>query len=63
MIPMGDGSKNPIYSLSPHESTKALGVVDCPAGGSVKQLKIIKTKVGERINRMKMGISQQSGHG
>ena len=55
MIPMDDGSKEPICSLSPHESRKSLGVTDCPAGGSTEQLKIIKTKVGEWINRMKNG--------
>ena len=52
MIPMDDGTEKPIYSLSPHESRKALRVTDCPAGGSAEQLKTIKAKVGEWINRM-----------
>ena len=36
MIPDDDGTEQPIYSLSPKESKKALGVEDCPAGGSAK---------------------------
>ena len=55
MIPMDDGSKKPICSLSPHESRKALGVLDCPAGGSAEQLETVKTKAGEWVNRMKNG--------
>ena len=55
MIPMEDGTKKPIYSLSPHESRKALGVTDCPAGGSAEQLRLIKTKLGEWISRMGNG--------
>ena len=47
MIPMDDGTKKPIYSLSPHESRKALGMTDCPAGGSAEHFKTIETKVGE----------------
>ena len=42
---------------------KALGVKDCPAGGSAEQLETIKSKVGEWINIMKMGIYQPSGRG
>ena len=63
MIPEDDGTEKPIYSLSPHENREALGVTDCLAGGSAEQLKTIKTKVGEWINRMKMGTSQQRGMG
>ena len=47
MIPMDGGTKQPIYSLSPHESKKALGVEDCLAGGSSTELKMIKKKVKE----------------
>ena len=39
MISMDDGTQQPIYSLSPHESKKALGVEDCPAGSNSKQLR------------------------
>ena len=38
IITMDDEIQKPIYSLSPHESRKALGVKDCPAGGRVEQL-------------------------
>ena len=38
MIPVDDGTEQPIYSLSPKESKKAIGVEDCPVGGSAKQL-------------------------
>ena len=55
MIPMDDGTKKPIYNLSPHESRKALGVTDCPAGGSAEQLNTINTNVREWINRMGNG--------
>ena len=55
MIPVDDGSQKPICSLSPHESRKALGVEDCPAGGSAVQLETVKSKVGDWINRMKNG--------
>ena len=54
-IPMDDGTQQPIYSLSPHESKKVLGLEDCPAGGSSTQLKIIKEKVKEWMNRTKHG--------
>ena len=53
MIPMDGGTQQPIYSLSPHESKKALGAEDCPAGGSSAQLKTIKEKVKKWMNRMK----------
>ena len=55
MIPMDDGSQKPIYSLSPHESRKALNVEDCPVGGSAAQLETVKSKVGDWINRTKNG--------
>ena len=55
MIPVDDGTQQPIYSLRPHESKKALGLEDCPAGGSFAQLKTIKEKVGEWMNRKKNG--------
>ena len=45
MIPIDDGSLKPIYSLSPHESRKVLGVKDCPARGSAEQLETIKPKL------------------
>ena len=53
MIPVDDGSQKPIYSLSPHKSRKALGMEDCPVGGSAVRLETVKSKVGGWINRMK----------
>ena len=55
MIPMDDGTQQTIYSLSPHESKKALGVEECPAKGSSAQLKTIKDKLKKGMNRMKNG--------
>ena len=55
MIPMDDGTQQPIYRLGPYESKKALEVEDCPAGGRSAQLKIIKEKVKKWMNRMKNG--------
>ena len=55
MIPVDDGTEQPILSLSPEESKKALGAKDCPAGGSTDQLKAIKDKIEQWILRMKNG--------
>ena len=44
-----------MYSLSPKESKKALGVDDCPVGGSAKQLQTIKDKMKQWVMRMKNG--------
>ena len=55
MIPMDDESQKPICSLGPHESRKALGVEDCPAGGSAVQLETVKSKVGGWIHRINNG--------
>ena len=55
MIPIDDGSQESILSLGPHESRKALGMEDYPAGGNATQLEAIKTKVGDWINRTKNG--------
>ena len=55
MIPMDDGIQHPIHSLSSHDIKKALGVEDCPAGGSVAQLETIKGKVEKWMYRMKNG--------
>ena len=55
MIPVDDGSQRPIFSLSPHESKKVLGVEDCPAGGNADQLRTTKEKVKVWLNRMKNG--------
>ena len=49
MIPVDGGTEQPILSLSPEESKKALGVKDCPAGGSTDQLKAIKDKMEQWI--------------
>ena len=56
MIPVDDGTAQPILSLSPEENKKALGVKDCPAGGSTDQLKAIKDKMEQWILGMKMDI-------
>jgi hypothetical protein len=61
LIPIDDGSQRPIFSLTPHESRKVLGVEDCLAGGNVTQLESIKEKVKQWMNRMKMAIFQQNG--
>ena len=52
---MDDGTEQPIYSLSPEENKKALGVEDCPAGGSAKQLKATKDKMKQWVLRMNNG--------
>ena len=44
LIPSNTGPPNPILSLNPHESKKALGIRDCPAGGNNHISNTYKTK-------------------
>ena len=55
MTPVDDGTEQPILSLSPGESKKALGVKDCPAGRSTDQLKAIEDKMEQWVLIMKHG--------
>ena len=55
MIPVDDGTEQPIFSLSLEESKKSLGVEDYPAGGSTDQLKAIRDKMEQLILKMKNG--------
>jgi len=52
-VPGDDGEMENIPSLGVGEGQKALGLHDCPAGGSEKQLEAIKEKVRTWTKKMK----------
>ena len=54
-VPMPDGTKTPIKHLSVSKGKNILGVFTCPTGSSSDQLKLMKEKTQNLIDRAKEG--------